>query len=277
MGEMGEVSPFRANFLCDPYGFGNAHVSGVLRPKQCVQYKNLHAPVNLNRSVGNTLGIGDVTERPNPVTENLDVTVRQCHGRYLYAADINRYSRLEYAGRPFGFGSSWKCAMVVVENVRKPAGEAVQRILWSVHSKWSIAPKCDGADVVEAMRVIGVVVREKHRIHLIDPRGDQLESQLRRRIDEKADPVICLDYGPNPIALVAWIGRAAHIAITPNLRNAKAGSGAEEKELQRVSTLSRFVVPGTSKGTPAVTIMRSPVEASCLRMTVSRAITIISS
>ena len=125
--------------------------------------------------------------------------------------------------------------------------------------------------------MIGVIVREQHRVHTINPGGNELEPELRRSVNEQPGSVIRLHHCPHAIALVARIGRAAHFAVAANLRNPKTRAGTEKEKFQRVSTLRRFVVPGTSNGTPAVTITRSPAEASCFLTTVSRAITIISS
>ena len=65
-------------------------------------------------------------------------------------------------------------------------------------------------------------------------------------------------------AAIPWIRRPAHFARTPDLWDAKACSCSQESELQTVSTLSRLVVPGMSNGTPAVTMIRSPFDASSL-------------
>jgi hypothetical protein len=92
-------------------------------------------------------------------------------------------------------------------------------------------------DVVEAVRVIGVVVCEEHGVDVGDPGGDQLQPQLRRRINEQPRPLV-LDHGADPRALVARIGGTAHRAAAADLRNAETRAGAEEGQLHTISTLS---------------------------------------
>lgn len=56
------------------------------------------------------------------------------------------------------------------------------------------------------MRVIRMIMSEKNSIDPVYSRGDKLESQLWRRIDEQPDSIVRLDDSSHPIALVARIG-----------------------------------------------------------------------
>ena len=127
------------------------------------------------------------------------------------------------------------------------------------------------------MHVISVVVGEQNRLYLTHASVDQLKSQLRRGVDEDADAAIGLNKGADATALVTRIARPAHLARAPNLGDAKTGSRPQEGEFQTVSTLRRLVVPGMSNGTPAVTMMRSPLVASSRRTTTVLVRSIISS
>jgi len=122
-----------------------------------------------------------------------------------------------------------------------------------------------------------VIVREQDGINAVDAGCYQLEAQLRRRIDENPRSAVSFDKRANTCPFVSGIRRSADLARTSNLGDAKAGSRPQEGELQTVSTLSKLVVPGISNGTPAVTMMRSPFEASSLSMTTDLVRSIISS
>jgi len=135
----------------------------------------------------------------------------------------------------------------------------------------------EGANVVDPVDVIGVVVREENRVDPDDASGDELQPQLGRRVDQNAGSSIRLDERADPGSLVPRIGRAAYRTAAADLRNAEAGPRSEEREPQMVSTLSRLVVPCWSNGTPAVTMIRSPLEASSRATTAPLARLIISS
>ena len=125
--------------------------------------------------------------------------------------------------------------------------------------------------------MISVIVGEENRVDTTDAGRNQLQPELRRRVDQDVGPTIGLHQRTNPRPFVAGISRPAHFARTSNLGDAKAGSRPQKVEFQTVSTLSRLVVPGMSKGTPAVTMMRSPMDASSLCVTTSLVRSIISS
>ena len=122
-----------------------------------------------------------------------------------------------------------------------------------------------------------MIVREKNCIDLADAGVYQLQSQLWWCIDKDSDAAIGLDQSADASSLVARISRPADLAIAPDLGDAKAGPRPEERQLQTVSTFRRLVVPGMSNGTPAVTMMRSPLLASSRLTTTSLVCSIISS
>src|SRR5687767_8955562 len=105
--------------------------------------------------------------------------------------------------------------------------------------------------------MIGMIVREEYGVDTIDVRGDELDAELRRRIDQYFRSIVRLDQRPHSGPPIARIGRATHLAVTSELRHPEAGAGAEEGQLHTTSTFIMLVLPGWSKGTPAVTTTRS--------------------
>ena len=48
-----------------------------------------------------------------------------------------------------------------------------------------------GPQVVESEQVVGVIVREQHGVDDADPLAQQLQTQLRRRVDEQIALAAC--------------------------------------------------------------------------------------
>src|SRR5262245_30127369 len=106
-----------------------------------------------------------------------------------------------------------------------------------------------------------MVVREEHRVDPVDSPCEPLQTQLVRRVEQQTRAASRFDDRPNTIPAIAGVRRSTNRTVAPDLRDAKAGAGAEKRELHTTSTFTRLVVPGTSKGTPAVTSTRSPTFA----------------
>ncbi len=117
---------------------------------------------------------------------------------------------------------------------------------------------------------------DEYCVDAADVRGKQLEPELRRSVNQQS-AIPMPDQRSDTRSLIPGIVRAADFAPATDLWNSEARAGSQEGEPQTVSTLRRLVVPGISKGTPAVTMIGSPGEASSRVTTVFFACTIISS
>jgi hypothetical protein len=94
-------------------------------------------------------------------------------------------------------------------------------------------------EVVDAVRVVGVQVREEHRVGPRDVGGEQLEPKLRRRVDENDRAAVRLDGGADAGSLVTRIRRPADRTAAPELWNAEARARAQEGELHRRRAAAR--------------------------------------
>ena len=92
--------------------------------------------------------------------------------------------------RASGLGGARKHTHRIVENVREALGQPIQCLRRPIHREEGRAAIGDRADIVHAVRMIGVFVCEQHCIDSVDPISDQLQPQLRRRVDEKSRPAI---------------------------------------------------------------------------------------
>ncbi len=193
--------------------------------------------------------------------------MRNRHRRDVHISDAKALARRNRVSAAFGLARARERPDGIVEDVGEALRESGHRVGRPVHPDRNIAAVGEGADIVYPVDVIGVIVREQNGVHLADARGNELEAQLGRSVNEYGRAPIRLHDRANAGALISGIRRPADFARASDLRDAKAGSCPQEGEFQTVSTLSRLVVPGMSKGTPAVTMMRSPFDASSLRTT----------
>jgi len=249
----------------------------VLGSEECVQYQHVDTVKRGHNFVGNFLGVGYVAEAADPVAVNGDRPVGNSDGQDIYIADAKSLSRGNRVRVPLWFARAGQGLDGVVEDVREPLRQPRHRIGRAVHLDRHIALVRKRADVVDAVHVIGVIMGEKNCVDLTHAGTDQLETQLWWSIDENADSTVGFDERANSRPLVAWISRSAHLARTPNLGDAKTGSRPQKRQSQTVSTFSKLVVPGMSNGTPAVTMMRSPLLASSRATTTPLVRSIISS
>jgi hypothetical protein len=83
--------------------------------------------------------------------------------------------------------------------------------------------------VVDAMQMIGMVVRDDHAIYLADVRRIQLLAYVRAAVDQHAGAP-GLQKSGRPAALVARVARIAATPIVPEPRHARRRSAAEDTE-----------------------------------------------
>ena len=92
------------------------------------------------------------------------------------------------------------------------------------------------AQVVDAVGVVGVLVRVEHRVDPIDVGVEQLLAQIRRGVDQHpgdAGAVAALDQQRGAAAAVLGILRVAVAPAEPGARNAAGRAAAEDLEVQR--------------------------------------------
>ena len=92
---------------------------------------------------------------------------------------------------PSGFDVPGSGTHVVVEDVAELCARG--RAACRPARKSAAAPRDhrDRAQVVDAVGVIGMFVREQHGVHAVDSGRDQLKSQLGRRVDEQSRARVC--------------------------------------------------------------------------------------
>src|SRR5689334_15371429 len=130
---------------------------------------------------------------------------------------------------PLGLGRT-RDRPAVIEDIGELAAKTLERLGRAVHRERRVPADSECAEVVGAVGVIGVIVREEHGIDAVEPRGDELEAQLGRRVDEYSHTRARLDKGTDTGALVAGIRGPAHLAPASQHGDAEARASSEEEK-----------------------------------------------
>ena len=84
----------------------------------------------------------------------------------------------------------------------------------------------DHAKIIDAVQMIGMRMRQQHRVEPADPGIEQLLPQIGRGIDQQR-ATAALDQQRAAAAPVARVGRVAAPPIRPDRRHAPGGAAAE--------------------------------------------------
>ena len=111
----------------------------------------------------------------------------------------------------------------------------------------------DRPQVIEAEQVVGVVVREQDGVNHRDLLAEQLQPQLRRRVDEDV-ALGQADQDGAAVALVARVGGLAHGTVAADHGHADRRAGAQEAKstgLGRHVPCSRLPSCRSTRNAPA--------------------------
>lgn len=262
MGQVREPRLACADFLRDGHCFRNAEMRRVLRAKKGIEDEHTHTTERLERLFGKLLGVGDIAEITNPISVYGYRTMRHSHWHHLDISNREAFACCDVVRTALGLARPRQRLDRGVEDVGEPFGQPLHRVWRTIHVDGHVTSIREGANIVNAVNVIRVIVGEEDGVDAAYISGNKLEAQLGGSVDEDAGAAIGFDQRTDSCSFVSGVSRSANITRASDLWDAKAGSCPQEGELQTVSTFRRLVVPGMSNGTPAVTMMRSPLEAS---------------
>src|SRR5690242_11221519 len=201
----------------------------MLRTEECVDHHDLGTAEAFDCAGRNGLGVGDIRERADAIGEDGHWAMWYRHRNDVDVSDRERNVRLDDMSAAFRLRRTGDWA-TVIEDVRELSTQTLERFGGAEHRQGCVAPNRERAKVVDAMRVVGVIVREQHRVDAIDPGSDQLQPQLGGCVDEYSRTTIRLDERADTCSFVARIGGATHFASAAEHGNTEAGAGAEEEE-----------------------------------------------
>src|SRR2546423_2292271 len=165
----------RGDPLRRAHGLGYTQVRGMLRAEERVQNENVDAAKSGYCVVGQLFRIGHVAEIANAIAVDRNGSVRDRDRQHVDIADPASLARRYRVSGSLRLAGAWQRLDRIVEDVGKPLGQTCHRIRRTIHLDRHIAPVRERADVVDAVHVIGVIVREKNRVDLAHTRVDQLQ------------------------------------------------------------------------------------------------------
>jgi hypothetical protein len=203
--EMREPRLSRSDFLCRAHRLGHAQVRRVWRPEKGVEDQDVNASKRPNRIVRQLLGVGDVAEVADTIGVDSGGPMRNGDGRYIHVPNPKSLAGRNRVSAPFGLARPGKGANRVVEDVCEAVHESRDRIGRTIHVDRNVTPVRQRANVVNAVDMVRVIVREENGVHSARARRDELKSKLRRSIDEDVRASIRLDQSTDPGSLVAGV------------------------------------------------------------------------
>ena len=130
-----------------------------------------------------------------------------------------------------------------VEDVRKPPQKLVMGPFRTVDGHVLLGPETKDPQVVGAMNMVGVKMREPNGIDVVHPGPYQLKAELGWCIHQEV-PFRKGKKGPVAGPPVPWIVRGAAGAIAPDHRNAEGSACPEKGEFHAASRILRSRVLG---------------------------------
>ena len=241
--QVGEIRPVSTDRICGADRLRNAHVRWMKRSEERIEHEHFCPDEELDHLVSYDFRVRYVRQGSNAVTENLDRSVRHREWKDLNAGDLRWFPVAKGNRATLRLRGPGERAYRIIEDVGKAARKALESVCRTIHLERCVASARDCTNVVEAVRVVGVIVRIQDSVDSIDSGRNELKAKLGRRVDEKPRPLVGFDDRANAVALVSRIGRMTDRAATANLRDTKTRSGAEERQLHSaapVAAVTRF-------------------------------------
>lgn len=168
-----------------------------------VENQNSHPTKNLEGRLGELLRIGDVAQAPDTVTIHHDGPVRHFDRKHIDITDARAFAWTERVSSSFGLARPGEWPDRFIEYVRKASREALHGVGRAVHVDRPVTAHRQGANVVDSMNVIGVIVGKENRMYVIDSGRDELKPELGGCVDQNAGAAVSLDEGPDASSFVA--------------------------------------------------------------------------
>jgi len=175
------------------------------RPEKGVEHQDINAPKGPNRIFGQLLGVGDVAKVADAIGVDGSGPVWNGDRLYLDVSNAKHLAGRNRMSAPFGLGRPGKRTNRVVKDVREAVHQSRDRIWRSIHVDRNVPLIGERTNVVNAMDVIRVIVREENCVYSARARRYELKSQLGRSIDEDVCTSIRLDQSSDSSPLVAGV------------------------------------------------------------------------
>src|SRR5690606_3311365 len=267
---MGEVRLLCSQRARGGYRFLHAEVRGVrAAAPECVEHEYAHAPQRVERLLVEPFRARDIAQAARAGAEAALGTVCHRDRQQLEAGGDDRLARLELVHLEVGpTGTGWRM-VPRIEDVIEAGAHLPGRDRMCEDGQRPCTLAREHTQVIDAVHVVGMRVREPDRINAANPVPQQLDPQLGWCVDQECAAVALEKCGMSR-TVVARVARRAGITRAADDGHAERGAGPEKAQSHSTSTRSMLVVPGTWNGTPAVTTTRWPGCAMRVRNRYSR-------
>src|SRR5579875_1567701 len=257
MAHVRQVGALRLELANDIERLLQAEVSGVRLETQGIKHQDAQ-PFQARPALARDLAdIRTISYISYPKSQHIEMGVDQRDGRHLLAEDVERL-RTDALEDELGDHASGERIGFWTEGVGRDGTNPTLDFGSAVERDWPAQQARQWPKVVESEQVVRVIVREQHGMDEADTLAEQLQTQLRRRIDKQIALLGTNEHGA-AIAMIARIGRLADRAVTADHghahRRARAKKGERSRlchhALNRDSWLAGFSVI-LAKGTVAL-------------------------
>ena len=230
VGEVGQECLARAQTGHDQASLPQAEVGVVRTGPEAVDDERIQPAEQLDGRLGDVAAVGEIGELADTVAENLGRSVEDGNRDDLDALDVKGTG--DGAETEPGHVQVTLGKLKILEHVGPAGADGGKRLLVPVERDDHAVLLAEGAEVVDAVQVVGMVVGEKHGIDPVEALAHRLHAQFSGRIHQQIEA-----FGPDenggPGPLVAWVRRAADIAITADHWHAVGRTGAKKEDFQR--------------------------------------------
>jgi hypothetical protein len=193
VGEVREPGLACADLLCHLDGLRDAEMSRMGFAKERVDYQNGYATKCAQRFVRQLLGVGYVSQVSNPVAVNRDRTVRNRDRHHLDIPNGEALAGAHVMRPALRLARARQRLDRRVEDVGESFGQSLHRVGRTIHVDRRVTTIRKRADIIDAVDMIGVIVREQNCVDSTNIGGDELKTQLGRRVDEDVRSTVCPD------------------------------------------------------------------------------------
>src|SRR5688500_13664204 len=172
-------------------GFVDREMGGVRRSgAKAVEGEHVHTFEQFHRGGGHAVGVGDVGEIADAISEDRPVSVRDRDGDDLHA--LMNEGLLDLVQLELGFSSP---QLRVVPDVSERAPHSFRRHRVRERMHRLVLPEVEGADVIESQQMIRMRMREQQEVEAWDGMTQELHAKVWCRVDQKVLAVVLDGYG----------------------------------------------------------------------------------
>jgi len=220
-----EPGAARLEFGNEGEGLFDGLVHGMGNIAESVEDEVVEAFEKRGGGVGEAAEICEIRGAAEAETEDVHFAVEERHGNDRNAEKLE--GAFDFVEDDAGNGAERGLG---VEDVGEGAADYTESFLGTVNGHGGALTDVEGANVVEALNVIGVAVSEKNGFEAVEVRGEGLGAEIGGGVNDDVLAVAGEEDG-GAQALVVRVGGLADGAVAADGGDSHGGAGAEDREV----------------------------------------------